>query len=601
MQAAGIAAGPLLSAMLPRCPSMSHPLRTTMPPELVGDSLEALADALPVALLVLSADGRVSRASPACQTLGLDPQRIAGLALVDLVAGMGREAAGSLVSRPEPARLACDVLRPDGSRLPVELTLGAATAALAGGRLVVVDDRSAGVAAEARIRFLAGHDPLTGLPNRGTFLEQAEQAFARAHHRASRMAVLFVDIDHFKRVNDSLGYAAGDAMLTTVASRITGALRTSDLVCRHAGDEFVVLLAGDPDRAAIEEVARKLLLAIEAPVQLADGSSICVTPSIGVALFPEHGREPAELLKRADTAMTHAKARGRARVLLFEPAMAEAAYDALMLESDLGDALREGQFELASQPQVRCGDGALAGLEALVRWRHPQRGWVSPEDFIELAEQRRLMLGIGRWVLDEALRQARDWQSKGLLQARVGVNLSSMQFQGTDVVAWIERALADTGAAPACLELELTERMIMDDLPDGRASLQALRRLGVHVALDDFGTGTTSLSQLKSLEVDRLKIDRSFVHDLPADPAAAAVAEAIIRLALGLGLEVVAEGVETPRQWDWLSAHGCTHVQGHLVAQPMDAAQCEAWLRQRAAGGRLRPWEPSSGAASPPG
>jgi EAL domain-containing protein (putative c-di-GMP-specific phosphodiesterase class I) len=210
------------------------------------------------------------------------------------------------------------------------------------------------------------------------------------------------------------------------------------------------------------------------------------------------------------------------------------------------------------------------------------------------------MLGIGRWVLGEALRQARDWQAKGLLQARVGVNLSSMQFQGTDVVAWIERALADTGAGPACLELELTERMIMDDLPDGQASLQALRRLGVHVALDDFGTGTTSLSQLKSLEVDRLKIDRSFVRDLPADKPAAAVAEAIIRLALGLGLEVVAEGVETPRQWDWLAAHGCTHVQGHLVAQPMAAAQCEAWLRDRVARGGFSPWGPSAGAASPP-
>lgn len=579
---------------------MPNPIPTSAATRAADASPQDLADALPVALLELSPDGRVRHANPACQALGLQPLQVVGLPLADLVARPHRDAVGAAIQEAGPSRLACELLQTDGSSLPVELALGSAAVTLSGGRLVVVADRSAGAAADARIRFLAGHDPLTGLPNRGTFLEQAEQAFARAQNRSVRMAVLFVDIDHFKRVNDSLGYAAGDAMLRTVAARITGALRATDRVCRHAGDEFVVLLAGDPDRAAIEEVARKLLLAIEAPVQLADGSSICVTPSIGVALFPEHGREPAELLKRADTAMTHAKARGRARVLLFEPAMAEAAYDALMLESDLGDALREGQFELAYQPQVRCGDGALAGLEALVRWRHPQRGWVSPDDFIELAEQRRLMLGIGRWVLGEALRQARDWQAKGLLQARVGVNLSSMQFQGADVVAWIERALADTGAAPACLELELTERMIMDDLPDGRASLQALRRLGVHVALDDFGTGTTSLSQLKSLEVDRLKIDRSFVHDLPADAAAAAVAEAIIRLGLGLGLEVVAEGVETAAQWEWLAARGCTYVQGHLVAQPMAAARCEAWLRERAVRGAFSPSEACAAAASPP-
>ena len=550
---------------------------------LVADErVQAFVDALPLAMLELSADGTVTQANRACAALGLPPDEIVGRALEASIAPQERAGLARLLAAPLPARDDSVVLQRDGTRLPVELT-ACHPASASAARLLIVRDRTERLAAEARIHFLSHHDPLTGLPNRGTFLDQAEREFVRAHERQLRMAMLFVDIDHFKRVNDSLGYAAGDAMLKTVAERITGTLRMSDRVGRFAGDEFVVLLAGDPDRAAIEEVARKLLLALEEPVQLAGGSTICVTPSIGVALYPEHGTQPAELLKRADTAMTHAKARGRARVLMFEPAMAAAAYDALLLESDLGEALREGQFELAYQPQVRAGDEALVGLEALVRWRHPQRGWVSPDDFIELAEKRRLMLGIGQWVLAEAIRQAHEWRAAGLFDARVGVNLSSMQFQGAGFVAWIERTLAEVGADPACLELELTERMIMDDLPDGQASLQALRRLGVHVALDDFGTGTTSLAQLKTLQVDRLKIDRSFVRDLPHDAASAAVAQAIIALAVGLKLELVAEGVETAGQWAWLAAHGCPQVQGHLVAQPMGAQQCERWLRERRA------------------
>jgi EAL domain-containing protein (putative c-di-GMP-specific phosphodiesterase class I) len=281
------------------------------------------------------------------------------------------------------------------------------------------------------------------------------------------------------------------------------------------------------------------------------------------------------LLQQADTASLHAKSRGRSRHAFFNQEMASAAFDALWMESDLGLALREGQFELAYQPQVRAGDGVLVGYEALVRWRHPQRGWVRPDDFIPLAEQRRLMLGIGHWVLDEALRQTMRWRDQGLLlpEVRVGVNLSSMQFQGQGFVDWVKRVLKDNGADPSCLELELTERMIMDDLPDGQASLDALRELGVKVALDDFGTGTTSLSQLK--------IDQSFVRDLPGDAASAAVAEAIIRLAVGLGLDVVAEGVENAEQWDWLTARQCPQVQGHHVAMPMPAAGFESWLRTR--------------------
>lgn len=437
-------------------------------------------------------------------------------------------------------------------------------------------------AAEARITFLSHHDALTGLPNRATFLRESAGVFEKATSSNEGLALLFVDIDHFKRVNDSLGHEAGDAVLQTVARRIQGALRVTDLVGRFAGDEFLVLLGGNPQEDAIVEVVRKLLEAIEAPLPLEGQRSISVTASVGVALFPQHSQRPDELLRQADTAATHAKSKGRAQARSFSPEMSTAAFDALVLESDLTRALAEGQFELAYQPQVRWGDQTLVGVEALVRWRHPERGWVSPDDFIPLAEQRRLMLGIGEWVLEEALRMAWYWRQQGWLPVRVGVNLSAMQFQGGGFRAWVERALRECGAPGNVLELELTERMIMDDLPDGRASLGALRAMGVHVALDDFGTGTTSLSQLKSLGVDRLKIDRSFVQDLPHDKASAAVAEAIIRLAQGLNLEVLAEGVETVEQWAWLAAQGCPMVQGHLVALPMTAAAFEHWLQQRA-------------------
>jgi EAL domain-containing protein (putative c-di-GMP-specific phosphodiesterase class I) len=342
----------------------------------------------------------------------------------------------------------------------------------------------------------------------------------------------------------------------------------------------VLLLAGTATEQAVQEVATKLLTAIGAPLEV-QGASISVTPSIGVALFPAHGRTPAELIKHADTAMYHAKSRGRARWRFFEPAMAAAAMAELAMESRLAQAVREHEFILHFQPQLGLADGRLLGVEALVRWAHPERGLVPPDEFIPLAEARRLILPIGQWVLHEALRQAVRWQRLGLVHVPIAVNLSTLQFQAPGFVESVERALLKAGADGTMLELELTERMLMDDVDVVHAALTRLKTLGVSISVDDFGTGYTSLAHLKDLPLDRLKIDRSFVHDLPDNRGSAAIARAIIQMGKSLGLQVVAEGVENEAQRAWARAQGCDAHQGFFDAGPMAAGAFEAWLVRR--------------------
>ena len=402
------------------------------------------------------------------------------------------------------------------------------------------------------------------------------QAAANGHV----LALLFIDLDQFKRVNDSLGHLAGDQLLQTVAARIIATLREADLVARFGGDEFVLLLAGNPSLAAVQEVAAKLLSAIGDTLEV-QGAKISVTPSIGVAMFPEHGRTPAELVKHADTAMYQAKVEGRARCRFFEPAMAAAARAELEMESRLAQAVRDQEFVLHFQPQLALADGALLGVEALVRWAHPERGLVMPDEFIPLAEARRLILPIGQWVLTESLRCAVRWHAAGLIDVPVAVNLSSLQFRMPGFVASVQRALTELGAQGRQLELELTERMLMDDLAMVHEALARLKAMGVTIAVDDFGAGYTSLAHLKTLPLDRLKIDRTFVRDLPADGAASAIARAIIQMGRGLGLQVVAEGVENDAQRAWLREQGCHAQQGFFGGGPMVADAFEGWLRQR--------------------
>ena len=472
----------------------------------------------------------------------------------------------------------------DGERIPVELITRSIMRNGEKLRLVIVRDIRERIAAQARIHHLAHHDALTGLPNRAAFGLQLEQL--TASHRAgdAQIALLFIDLDHFKRINDSLGHLVGDLLLQTVTARITANLRGDDLVARFGGDEFMVLIPGVTDRSVVEQVAGKLLSVIEAPLEAA-GRSISVSPSIGVSLFPEHGRTPAELIQHADAAMYMAKARGRANVQFFDPVVASAAYDALVLESQLAQALETGAFELHYQPQLRAADGRLVGVEALIRWHHPERGLLLPDDFIPVAEERRLMLPIGQWVLREAMRCARRWQAQGLTLP-ISVNLSSMQFHQRDFVDGLAQLLAEEGLSGDGLELELTERMLMDDLDEVKSALARLKALGVRLSVDDFGTGYSSLGHLKELPIDKVKIDRSFVQDVPANADAAAIVRAIVQLGSSLGLTVIAEGVETELQERFLRGLGCDELQGLRIGAPMTADALLAWAAARPEGNR---------------
>ncbi|MGV8824890.1 sensor domain-containing protein [Methylibium petroleiphilum] len=516
---------------------------------------------------------------PICELTGYTRDEVIGRQTAEFLAPDHLPRAQQALATGAEAAWESVALGRAGERIPVELITRSIMRNGERLRLVIVRDIRERVAAQARIHHLAHHDALTGLPNRAAFGLQLERLTASHRSGDAQIALLFIDLDHFKRINDSLGHLVGDLLLQTVTARITDNLRADDLVARFGGDEFMVLIPGVTDRSVVEQVAGKLLAVIEAPLEAA-GRSISVSPSIGVSLFPEHGRTPAELIQHADAAMYMAKARGRANVQFFDPVVASAAYDALVVESQLAQALETGAFELHYQPQLRSGDGRLVGVEALIRWHHPERGLLLPDDFIPVAEERRLMLPIGQWVLREAMRCARRWHAQGL-ELPISVNLSSMQFQQRGFVDSLAELLRQEQVNGAWLELELTERMLMDDLDEVKATLAQLKALGMRISVDDFGTGYSSLGHLKELPIDKVKIDRSFVQDVPQNADAAAIVQAIVQLGRSLGMTVIAEGVETEAQERFLRELGCEELQGLRIAPPLSEADLQLWASRR--------------------
>lgn len=433
---------------------------------------------------------------------------------------------------------------------------------------------------EEKLAQLASHDALTGLPNRNLLNDRLEQGLAHHRHTSRILALVFVDLDRFKIINDTLGHDAGDQLLKDVARRLSGCLRDGDTVARQGGDEFVVLLN---DLAKAEDaayVAQKMLDALAPPCLLA-GREVLPAASLGIALYPRDGENMQELMMSADKAMYAAKQAGRGQYRFFDPEMNRAATDWLEVGAELHYALERNEFELHYQPKVDLKSGAITGVEALLRWRSPQLGLVQPGKFIPVLEETGLILEVGEWVIARACRQARLWREQGLPPLRIAVNLSPRQFQQSNLAERIRSLIDQPDFLPDYLELEITESMVTQNVERAIGMLQELRQLGVHLAIDDFGTGYSSLALLKRFPVSCLKIDRSFVRDVPNDADDVAITRAVIALAHSMGLSVVAEGVETEAQRAFLVDSGCDEMQGFLFSRPLPAAELAALFRQK--------------------
>ncbi|HEY0142702.1 MAG TPA: EAL domain-containing protein [Thermoanaerobaculia bacterium] len=432
-------------------------------------------------------------------------------------------------------------------------------------------------AAEQQIEYQAYHDALTGLANRRLFQEHLSLALALAQRRQRLVAVLFLDLDHFKLINDSLGHSVGDAMLRQVAQRLKQAVREGDTVARVGGDEFTIVLQELEHRSDAAVLAEKVLGAIAAPIDV-NGHRLYMTTSIGITVFPDDGDDAETLLKNADAAMYRAKDEGRNTYQMSTQELSRSTQERMTLENGLHRAIENGEFEVWYQPQIDLATLEVVGMEALLRWKHASRGIIRPADFISVAEERGMIVVIGDWVIREACREARRLRNLGRDGLRVAVNISAKQFRDQTLLSTVQAALAESDLDPHCLELEITETVAMENVELTMRTLAALRSTGVTIAIDDFGTGHSSLSYLKRFPIDALKIDRAFVQDLPDGVEDAAIVKSVIQLARGLNLRVVAEGVETPEQLAFLRAHHCGEVQGFLFSQPLPADALEAML-----------------------
>ena len=433
-------------------------------------------------------------------------------------------------------------------------------------------------AQKAELEKLALHDTLTGLPNRTLFRELTRSAVAAAQRDGARLALLFIDLDRFKAVNDTLGHAAGDALLIAVSHRLRDAVRASDVVCRHSGDEFTVLLRDASQWDEVAATAERLLKELERPVRIGSGE-VGVSASIGVALFPDDATDHETLVSYADTAMYVAKNLGRARCSFFRTEFNNQIQASLQMEHELRQALTHDEFVLHYQPQVDATSGQLLGCEALIRWQHPQRGMVPPLDFIGAAERCGLISDVGAWAIRAACAQIARWKVAGVHFGSVAVNISALEFRNHRLVDTLTRAMAEFGVQPHELEIELTESVLMTDTGTTQMIVERLHALGLQLAVDDFGTGYSSLAYLKHLRPAKIKIDRSFVRDLPGDDDDRVLVQAIVQLAAALGIQVVAEGVETEAQRAFLRRVGCGLLQGFLISRPQPAAEFERFAQ----------------------
>ncbi|CAI06898.1 predicted phospholipase A2 [Aromatoleum aromaticum EbN1] len=432
--------------------------------------------------------------------------------------------------------------------------------------------------AQEHIRRLSHFDTLTGLPNSSLFADLLRQAIGNAQRSGESLSVMYIDIDHFQHINDTLGHRIGDRLLVEIAGRFRNALCAENTLARLGGDEFLILLPHAQVECAAH-VAEKLIVAAADPMLIEDHEML-VTPSIGIAMYPADGEDFETLLQRADTATNRAKSDGRNTYRFFAPEMQLRSAHTLRLETALRRALERNELVLHYQPQIDLVDfGRVAGVEALIRWQHPEFGLVSPAEFIPIAESTGLILPIGEWVMQTALLQLKAWQLAGLQLGQVGVNLSAHQFRQQNLPATVARILAEAGLPASCLELELTESAMMDDPVAAVAMMDALHRDGVRMSIDDFGTGYSSLNYLKRFRIDKLKIDQSFVRDLTQDPEGEAIVEAIVSLARTLRFRTIAEGVEKPEQLAFLRASGCQEVQGYLFSRPLPPDELAVWLR----------------------
>lgn len=536
----------------------------------VHQDLRQLADNVPAMIAMLDGKGRYRFVNlQFARLLGSTPDALAGTVANDEVL--------TLISTSGRSRRTFSTRENNERHLDVEVV--SVNNDASSGCYALIRDVSEVVHAEEQLRHMATHDPLTGLPNRLFVQSHLTRAINRAQRNQARVAVMFIDLDDFKGINDTLGHDSGDQVLREVATRMANCLRNSDVIARLGGDEFIIVLEDITD-TGIVHAAGRLIAAMNHPITVQRVHNVHTEASIGIACFPADGDNPGMLLRNADTAMYRAKAQGRGRFCFYESSMTDDAMDRLKTLALLREALRRDEFHLVLQPQIHIGTGQLMGAEALIRWTNPELGAVSPARFIPLAEEMGMIHEIGRWVFQEACRQWRVLANKGMVLPKLAVNIAAVQLERGDLAGMVESAALASDVPLDVLQIEVTET-ILAGLEDAQAHLEALRASGLSIAIDDFGTGHSSLSRLKTFPLHTLKIDRSFVQDLGHDPESEAIVRIIIELARLLNIDLVAEGVETREQADFLLTAGCSVAQGYLYARPQTSEEIFSCWKSR--------------------